>query len=261
MITQNVEGLADWDIRPDWHAGRVPGVAAFVRVRHEAQWIVPALNSIAWCDEIVIALQGHQEDGTDALVWDWAAGRDNVRVMAYPFLSLPNGPGHDAQVRGSVHERAYFYNWTLAHTTRSHALKWDGDMVALDEAEGVIRGVLDDVEILRFPGVDIVGDAGDPHHLHVGARRLCASEPRLFRVGPRTFYESGPCCEVFSQAGAPASGLSGPLYLHFKWAKDPASATKAWPVGWESLAHFQAIGARARPVADYNGPVPRVLHG
>ena len=123
MILQNTERLADYDIRPDWAEGRRPGLAACVRLKDEADWAVPSLNSIApWCDEIVIALQGEQSDGTDVLVEDWANGRPQARVVRYPFDSLPNGPGHGDQPVGSVFERAYFYNWTLAQTRCSHAL-------------------------------------------------------------------------------------------------------------------------------------------
>jgi len=224
-----------------------------VRLKDEAQYIEPALESIApWCDEIVIAFQGEQTDGTEQIVKRWASERENVSLHWYPFDSLPNGPGHGDQTAGSVHERAYFYNWTLAATACTHVIKWDGDMVAHDHAGALLRELMSENASVCFGGVDIVDD------MQIGERARCASEPRLFRVTAGTYYKTGPMCEVLVGGGDPCN-VAEPLFLHFKWAKDPKSARKAWPDNWREMEHFRVINSRAVALSEYVGPVPSVL--
>lgn len=225
MRLSNIEGYEDWNIRPDWARDREPGISAFVRVRHEAEWIEKSLSSIDWCDEIVIAIHGEQEDGTDDIIRGWAEGRSHVRVMEYPFLSRPNGPGHDQQPKGSVHESAYFYNWTLSRTTRSHALKWDGDMVAFDWLEDRLRERCAAWGSVYFAGVDIA--ATEPLRVSL-THPLAASEPRLFRVSSSTYYETGLMTQTL-RVPEPRFRIDEPGYLHFKWAKSPESQRSARP--------------------------------
>lgn len=269
MILQNIEGEAGFNIRADWHAGREPGISAFVRLKDEADFAVAALESIApWCHEIVIALQGIQSDGTGALVRAWAEGRETVRVVYWPWDSVPNGPGHGDQARGSVRERAYFYNWCLAQTRFSHALKWDGDMVLLPEYGPRLQGLFRDFDGAKFDGIELTrGPAG--FHLSKTHPRT-APDTRLFRVTPATYYETGPLCEVPSFGPAayfepkPADHLDiviaqGPFYLHFKWTKPLASITKAWPADWHRHRHFRALLERAEPGTAYGDALPAEL--
>lgn len=254
---RNVEGLSAFDI-PRWRE-RQPGLSAMVRLKNEAEFVLASLNSIAdWCDEIVIALQGRQTDGTDTLVREWRRGRGNVQVLVYPFDSRPNGPGHSRQLRHSIYERAYFYNWTMAHCTRRHVMKWDGDMVAVDGLSEQVRGVVDGNEDgLRFAGWELA--ALDPPRLsktHV----IANDELRVFRVDSGTRYQSGSHCEQLVWHGNPVS-LREPGYLHFKWCKSRESATQAWPTDWQESAHFRAIYARAEPGDLFPWPLPEGLHG
>lgn len=258
-ILRNIEGFSAWDIPERFCEGRRPGLSAMVRLKDEAEFVIPALESIAgWTDEIVIALQGEQSDGTDDLVEGWARTHGQARVLHYPFDSRPNGPGHDAQPRGSVHERAYFYTWCLAQTTCAHAMKWDGDMVALDWLGAVVRRYLEGGARLplRFAGWEISGPAR--RHLSAGRPRT-ACEPRVFRVGPDTWWISGALCEQFTYGHDDGPALDRPGYLHFKWAKALASATTAWPADWRSIDHFQLVAAKARPGEPYLGEWPSVL--
>lgn len=264
MILRNIEGLSEWDIPAGWHRHRRPGLSAMVRLKDEATFCIAALESIApWCGEIVIALQGAQTDGTDRLVERWAAGRRNVRVARYPFDSLPNGPGHGDQPKGSVHERAYFYNWCLARTRLSHVVKWDGDMVALDRFGLILEGLVENgFPFIRFHGYEIAGDATDLTRLRCSATHPRANvETRIFPARPDVHFVSGPLCEHL--VGLPPrheqATLQSPAYLHFKWCKPLESATKAWPEGWEFIEHFRTLADRARPGARYTGPVPSAL--
>lgn len=257
MILRNVEGLREWDIPPGWHAGRRPGLSAMIRLKNEAEWIETSLRSIEdWCDEIAICLQGEQTDGTDRIVADWAKGRRHVQVHHYPFDSVPNGPEHERQRRGSLHERAYFYNWCLARTTRAYALKWDGDMVALPGLDGEVRRhMADGAHWLSFRGVDLV--ALDPPTQSI--RAYTASEPRLFRVRPETYYTTGTHTESFTIPNQKGPQLSQPGFLHFKWCKDRASATKAWPEDWRTCPHFQNVYRKRERGDLYRGPWPECI--
>lgn len=264
VIYENREGWHDWDIRPGWWRSRAPGLSAMLRLKNEAMWIGAALRSIAgWCDELVIVLQGEQDDGTERAVQDWLLTFRpldlEVRIFRYPFDSRPNGPGHGAQPRGSVHERAYFYNWCLALTSRSHVVKWDGDMVALDGTGREIRAALKaGADYIRFAGHEIA--ALDPlrlSRLHPVANAEC----RIFPALRRHFYETRDLCEGLTNLPEVSDQLSlpSPAYLHFKWTKPENSITAAWPKNWRRQDHFRALAARAEPGDCYEGPVPAVL--
>lgn len=256
MIRENIEGQAAWNVPPD--PPRRPGLTALLRVKDEAEWILPSLESLGGlADEIVIALQGGQSDGTDRLVAAWAAGRPEVRVLHYPFDSLPNGPGHDTQPRGSLYERAYFYNWCLAQAGREHVLKWDGDMVALDWLlPEVRRQISAGRPVQRISGVEIAGLAP----LRVSARAPeTACEIRVFPAAG-WWFETGSHCERLNRQ-EPGFRLIRPGFLHFKWVKAPSSAAKAWPADWEAVPHFQDLVARGEPGRRYRGEMPAVLCG
>lgn len=254
---ENIEGLSFWGIQPDHWLERVPGLSAMVRLKDEAEWVIPALDSIVgWCDEVAIFLQGEQTDGTDTLVGEWAQQHPSrARVFYYPFESLPNGPGHEKQPRGSVHERAYFYNWCHARTRFSHAMKWDGDMVAQDWLGAAVREAMGQHEVLRFRGTDIAG--AELRHMSVTPRT--ANEPRVWRVSDKSWWYSGHKCEYFTYGHGDGISLADNAYIHLKWAKDAASARKDWPANWQHTEHFQRINRRAKLGELYKGPWPNVL--
>lgn len=251
----NIEGFTEYDIPTDWHANREPGLSAMIRLKDEIEWIRPCLDSIVgWFDEIVICLQ-NCTDGTDEVVREYAAAYDHIAVYDYPFDSHPNGPGHDAHPVDSVYDRAYFYNWSLAKTTRTHVAKWDGDMVAMDRLGDTVRELISRFDIVRCFGVDICGA-----ELQMSQHQHTANEPRFFRVTPDTYYRQGPYCEVFTGHHFNGYNIAWPTYLHFKWAKDIESASKAWPDNWRDIEHFQRIYAnKAKPLELYTGEMPSCL--
>jgi|TARA_Y100000310_G_scaffold335800_2_gene418737 hypothetical protein len=146
----------------------------------------------------LLALWWWSHQKTDAIVQAWCKGhrKASPRIHIYPFQSQPNGPGHGDQIRGSIFERAYFYNWCLAKTTCSHVVKWDGDMVALDDAGQLLKEAMAQSDVVRFRGQDIVGPVEDG--LHIGARKWCPFDPRLYRVTADTYYQTGSHSEQFS---------------------------------------------------------------
>lgn len=251
----NVEGFSEFRIRPEWWTGRKPGLSAMIRLRNEAEWIVRSLASIeGWCDEIAIFLQGVQSDGTDKIVDAWARGRPRVAVHRYPFESIPNGPGHEKQIAGSVRERAYFYNWCQSLTNYSHCMKWDGDMVALDWLGPQVLELMQSHDVIKFRGLDIVD------HQFVSSKPYTANEPRVWRVTPDTWWTSGNHCEEFSYGHHEGRSTEPDVgYLHFKWSKDHGSAIKDWPRDWKRHADLRRRHEKTKRGARYSGEWPSVI--
>lgn len=265
MIYENREGHSEYAIPRDFFCNREPGVSAFIRLKDEAEWIVPCLQSICGVFDEIIAVFQNCTDNTEALVE--SLDLPNVRSFHYPFDSFPNGPGHDRYPADSIRHKAYYYNWCLAKTTRQWACKWDGDMVAMDWLGDEVRRLMPEHDIITVQGVDIVG----PELRHVGRHPLTAREPRFFRVDRDTFYQGGPLCETFSfprrshRRVLPGStarlvNIEAPAFLHFKWAKSLESAAKAWPENWREFPDVaRHITAHAKPVSEYSGEYPKAV--
>ena len=258
LYSANREGFTAYDLAPGHWRDRAPGLSAMLRVKNEQL-------SIAWClqsiytifDEIVVALQ-NSTDETEQIVRDLRL--PNVRLLHYPFDSHPNGPGHDSYPADSVYSRSYFYNWTLAQTTRQWACKWDGDMVAMDDFAADLRRAMTEADIVRFHGVNLAG----AHLDRYAVRKFTASEPRLFRVTESTFYYPGKTCEVFTYPKAAelfasrprTKALEKPAFVHLKWIKPEKLITQAWPADWINHRHFRELIKRGEPDEPYQGPLP-----
>lgn len=254
MILRNREGVAALDIRSDWHANRVPGLSALIRLRDEATWCEKAIESfLPWVDEAVIVVQPSQDE-TRQIVERYRS--ETVRIFEYPFQTHPSGPGHDSMPPDSVHASAYHYNFTLARSTRTHAVKLDGDMVMMDWAGAAIRArMAAGHDRIKFEGVDIVGD----DLTHIGCHPRCPTDG-VFRVTPDVEYRQGPLSQKL-HCGQPVTHTVGrPAFLHFKWArKGEASQTKRWPADWREKPHFTRIWARREPVMRYRGEYPESI--
>lgn len=258
---ENRERSEKYYIPREFYKGRKPGLSAMIRLKNEEEWIRLCLLSIKdWFDEIIVTLQ-NSTDRTEEIIREM--NLPHLKTYHYPFDSFPNGPGHDAYPLDSVHTRAYYYNWSLAKTTRQWVCKWDGDMVALDWLGERIRELMKSCDIIRIHGVDIVGEG----LRHVGDNSLTGSEPRFFRVYRNTFYYSGERSEVFSNPRRRYPGvrikylaLEKSAFLHFKWAKSFESAIKAWPKNWRETLHFQGLVAlKGTPKKTYDGEYPSVV--
>ena len=266
MKLKNIEGISEFNIKHRMQ--RRHGISAFVRLKDEADFVIPALESIfPWVDEIIIALQGKQGDDTDNIVnawaWDKWAGLDEstdrhiqIHVVEYPFDSVPNGPGHDAQKRNSVYERAYFYNWCVSQTSCEYVLKWDGDMVAHEWlGQRLIAQTAKRIDGTNFCGTEIVpGFRVSKLHPYTG------TETRLFRAACGR-YQTGIMCETLNYIGGTVEMLERPGYLHLKYCKRPESMRTAWPENWKEIVHFLKIAQRSEPGDEYGGAIPHYLSG
>lgn len=270
MIRTNREGYTDYDIDPDWHADRDRGLSAMLRVGNEEEWIGPCLESILeFFDEIVITIDC--DDRTLDVIETFDSPK--IQVYEYPFDINPNGPGHDEYPADSVHDRAYYYNWSLSKTTLTHVSKWDADMLLLPEyATAEFRETVLSANVVKTSGWEVVS----PDFEQISATNpTTGKEVRFFRVRPRLHYEQGAVCENFTypEPGMDAlekpvlaayrlwnllSGnevhVSDPTYLHTKHVK--SSDKQAWPDDWEELEHFQRIENRKQSGAPLDVDVP-----
>lgn len=226
-----------------------------LRVHNEEAWIGPCLDSIVdWCEDVVVVFN-RCTDRTHEIVARYvgAACFAKVRVFDYPFKLYPMGPGHDVYPADSVHACAYYYNFAQAKTTRTHVLKWDGDMVAMDWLGDAIRRQLTaGHDRIKFEGRDLVGD----DLKHIGCHPRCPTNG-VYRVRAGVYYAQGAMTQSLRGVPEPSHVIERPAFLHFKWSrKSFASATVQWPPNWQEVPHFARIAERRHPVAPYEGEYP-----
>lgn len=257
MIRQNREGHDKYNIPDDWATDRTPGVSAMLRVGNEEEWIGPCLESIReFFDEIIITLDC--DDRTDEIIDSF--DDEIITVHEYPFEINPNGPGHSEYPADSVHDRAYYYNWTLAQTTRTHVCKWDADMLLRPKfCTEEFYDITTNNRVVFTKGWEIVSET---FNYVSESNPTTGSEPRFFRVSEDLHYVQGELCENFMypslsqvnqfpkqmvhRAWNVITGneyhVDEPTYFHTKHIK--SSDKQAWPDNWEEMDHFQRIDDR-----------------
>lgn len=271
LICQNIEGKEEFNIEPTSWVGRKSGLSAMIRLGNEQEWIRSCIESIYnLFDEIVCTLQC-STDNTYKILQQFEG--EKLKIYHYPFKSYPNGQGHDKQAKGSVYERAYFYNWSLALTTYKWVSKWDGDMVAHDWLDTKVKAIIEQnkYDVICMAGTNIV------HGLEYKSKikPSTANEPRFFNVFPGVYYFSGKMCEDICHPsfkrgegfgngknmvmGTKSYKITKHGYLHFKHAKQIESATMAWPEDWQKSEHFKRINKYEEPGDLYTGDIPRTL--
>lgn len=139
LLLDNLEGHADFDVRwPRDHRSLAPGLTAVLRVKNEARslpWVLPPLFRAV---QRLVVVDNQSTDGTPEVARSVAAAcgaSDRLLLTTYPFTVSRCGQEHLETPETSVHNLAYFYNWSFAHVGTAYSMKWDGDMVLT--AEGV----------------------------------------------------------------------------------------------------------------------------
>ena len=249
MILRNVEGHEEFNIDPNWHARRKPGISVYFRVKNEGEFIRPSILSlIRFVDEVIIALQPSEDD---TLEESKKIKSDKIKIIEYPFDLLPNGPGYNKYDPKSVHCKTYYYNWALSKTTRQWALKWDGDMVALPSIKKSLNCKGDRI----FIGHEIVKWSDDKMWLSKSHPSSNAAPSGFFKVRLGVRYVNAGQTHRFAKP--PGSRTPGKHFLHFKWCKKHFD--DIWPEGWEEIKKFQTLRERSKPGEMYSGRKPRVL--
>lgn len=138
-LLPNLEGLEEYDVRwPRDFQAQKPGLTSVLRVKNEARslpWVLPGLFRSV---QAVVLVDNQSTDGTPDVarrVAQECGAADRLVVTEYPFQVSRCGAEHLATPEASVHNLAYFYNWSFAHVETSYSMKWDGDMVLTKEGE------------------------------------------------------------------------------------------------------------------------------
>ncbi|QNN51215.1 glycosyltransferase [Nocardioides mesophilus] len=138
-VLHNLEGRSDFDVAwPRDHRRLEPGLTSVLRVKNEARslpWVLPPLFRAV---QQVVIVDNQSDDGTPEVARSVAAAcgaADRLTVTEYPFDVSRCGAEHLGTPEMSVHNLAYFYNWSFSHVHTAYSMKWDGDMVLT--AEGV----------------------------------------------------------------------------------------------------------------------------
>lgn len=155
VTLDNEEQIEDYRVRwPRDFRELGTGMTAVLRVRNEARslpWVLPALLRAL---QGVVLVDNQSTDGTAEVARQVAAdlgATDRLLVTEYPFQVSRCGAEHLATPEQSVHNLAYFYNWSFAHVRTAYSMKWDGDMVLTTEGEATFADLawqLENVEVV-----------------------------------------------------------------------------------------------------------------
>jgi hypothetical protein len=144
IILTNKEGHSDFNISPNWHANRKPGLSAVVRCYGEERWIGPCIKSILpLFDEVLVTLTPKEGDKSEEIVR--SIKDPKLRLLIYPFRMVKRtSRTYDKKLQWmfrqafpgdpSVHSYSYYTNWGMAQTRFSHVSdRWDADMILRPE--------------------------------------------------------------------------------------------------------------------------------
>lgn len=177
IYKKNREGLKEYNIPGHWHENRKPGISAMIRAYNEEQWIGPCIESILdIVDEIVISVDCN--DRTKEIIQSFKS--DKIKVYDYPFRI---GSVEQENYPDSIHDKAYYSNWTMSKTTRKVICKWDADMILLPNENLNLRKKAFKYNIVRLCGYNAVA-LNKNEMLLSNAEPIEHFEPRFFKVKP-----------------------------------------------------------------------------
>ncbi len=229
-----------------------------LRLRNEEEYLDAAVRSIVEVVDEVVLIDNLSTDRTPAVMANLKSDfPDRVEVYQYEHEVAPVGADTWKLVNDSPDQRsprllANYYNWCLERCAYPYALKWDGDMIALEglrrrilrwKATGrpilIMQGanvhpslehladarctdrttLLDGLEVPALPSwaTDLTYDFPDPRLFPKLFARY-TSELMWVETLDSPFYRSGARSTHCEEAESPA-------YLHMKFCKrDPFSA-------------------------------------
>lgn len=205
--------------------GRVKLISAMVRIKNEEEFLAPSILSIAHLvDEIVIVDNG-STDRTPQIIKELKAKLGSkLQCCEYKYQVTRVGEEYHALYRNHPASPSLlhnYYNWCLAKCTMPFVMKWDGDMIALDELTEPLdrfkRGGL-----LQF---DFGGHNLSPDRQHV-LTWAAGIEPRIYPRQRMGFEYGTYGGENLQSWVSPANimMIEEPVYAHMKYCKqDPAS--------------------------------------
>jgi len=204
---------------------RPPGISAFMRIRNGEDFLRESVEShIPFFDEIV-AVHNACTDATPRILEELRARYpDKLRVIHYePRVHPVGSEGHIRTPPDSVHSIARYYNFSLAQTRYSVALKLDDDHIAIpEEVERVVAGIRAagcrlPGRMVCFSGVNLWQQDG---RLGIAGHNPFAGDGDhfFFEVNPVNRFSKDRRFETFVRRGLRRE-FAGILYWHCKYLK------------------------------------------
>ena len=221
----NKEGFVNFNFRLMANH-RQQGVSAMLRVKNEESKIYHCLKSIYNVFDEIVLVDNGSTDRTLQIVREFktAADKDEkIKIYFYPFDIARCGDEHYGTPENSVHNLAYYYNWTLSKCSRSYVCKWDGDMVLRRDVRESFRGFLERIQKSRKMCWAIYGQAvyRDLASNHFLARGEINGEIRIFPNGlnPR-FYKMDLFEVLKSHPAMPEAEFGGVTFYELKFTDE-----------------------------------------
>jgi glycosyltransferase involved in cell wall biosynthesis len=182
MILKNYECYTDYDIPEDWFKNRLTGISAMIRSKNNEKTIDFCLWSLLKkdiFDEIIIT--DDSTDGTKDIIKEYQKKYDIIKLFDYPFALEPQ---HGRCFPDSLHDQAYYTNWSMSKTRYKVICKWDTDMVlSTNEKQAIdLWHLAMHKNIVRIKGYDVT--SLNPIKL-LGIDHY---EPRLFKISPYLYF-------------------------------------------------------------------------
>ncbi|MFT5451880.1 MAG: glycosyltransferase involved in cell wall biosynthesis [Enterobacterales bacterium] len=134
----NSDGFKDHTIESTPRSRLKIGLSVLLRVKDEEQNIRQSISSIISSANEIAVIDNGSRDGTVAVVQamiDSHPEGNKIRLYSYPFNVARCGAEHNSTPEDSVNNLAYYYNWCLSKCRFNTIIKWDADMVFINEDE------------------------------------------------------------------------------------------------------------------------------
>lgn len=239
---KNLERKKEFYLLTNRWTRRSPGISAIMRVQNEESSLEAAIISALRLADEVICVDNGSTDKTLDIATSIAEKDNRVRVYEYPFKCFESGPSHMENPPNSVHSRAFFYNWCFSLARFSHAWKWDGDQVLIQEIGATEKEHILSHDITHGCGIDLYSitpmiETKEPY---------TSNEPHFFRNDFGFHYFMGNPCEFFSYPKlcglrkCRIGQLKTPYFYHLKYA-DRKSIGKGWVRNWREIEYFSNL--------------------
>lgn len=127
-------------------AGALPRrLSAMIRVRNEAEFLVPSVESIAQHVNQIVLIDNLSTDGSSRMIEELVC-RHARKAVAFRYPHQVRRVGADTRrlaeqpgQENSPNLSANYYNWCLSRCSMPFVLKWDGDMIATDALGAALR--------------------------------------------------------------------------------------------------------------------------
>jgi hypothetical protein len=124
--------MSVWQVTgSDYAKPRRPGIAGFMRLKDEAEFLDGAFEThVAGLDELIVVFN-RCSDATPEICRQWERRHpEKIRVFEYEPAVIPlSAPEAKTIDPRDEHSLANYYNWSLTRTTREVVIKIDGDHI------------------------------------------------------------------------------------------------------------------------------------